>query len=199
MRERQTWGNNAQGALLCMESFANTKGWPESDFRYTSGWAVVYLGYAEKLGDKIALHRALQFLGDVFQAEGDSATSTALFTVALEGFTWMDIHHSRAECMLRLGDLAKGHGDVLNTIELWKTARPLFQRSSQGKQVTQIEERLATININVPEETTDSLTCPAHLNAPIVAVAEDTDKGTQAGEIGVGGGEKDIGLIPVLV
>ncbi|KAJ7462930.1 hypothetical protein FB451DRAFT_1180570 [Mycena latifolia] len=86
---KSTWGNDAQGALLCMGSFANIKAWPESDFRWASGWAVVYLGYAKKLGDKIGLHQALQFLGDVFQAEGDSATSTTLFAVALEGFTWM--------------------------------------------------------------------------------------------------------------
>ncbi|KAJ7455045.1 hypothetical protein FB451DRAFT_1184378 [Mycena latifolia] len=109
---KSAWGNNAQGALSCMESFANVKDWPESDFHWASGWAVIYLGYAKKLGDKIALHRALQFLGDVFQAEGDTVTSTALFTVALETFTWMDIHRSRAECMLRLGDLAKGQGHV---------------------------------------------------------------------------------------
>ncbi|KAJ7465887.1 hypothetical protein FB451DRAFT_1486061 [Mycena latifolia] len=154
-----TWGRDAQGVFSCMESLANTHHWPESNFHWAAGWTVVYLGYAKKLGDKIALHQALQFLGDVFQAEGDSATSTTLFTVALEGFTWMDIHRSRAECMLRLGDLAKGHGEVLKAIELWKTTRPLFEPSSQAKHVAQIEERLATFNINVLEETMDSLTC----------------------------------------
>ncbi|KAJ7467576.1 hypothetical protein FB451DRAFT_1482881 [Mycena latifolia] len=189
---KSTWGHDAQGALSSMESFANVKDWPESDFRWASGWAVVYLGYAKKLGDKISLHRALQFLGDVFQAEGDIATSCSLFIVALEGFTWMDIHRSRAECMLRLGDLAKGHGQVTKAIEFWKTAKPLFERSSQAKQVTQIDERLAAIIKNVFEETKmneDSLTCFGQLNALIVAVAEDTHEGTKAGEIEVEGGE----------
>ncbi|KAJ7458207.1 hypothetical protein FB451DRAFT_1182950 [Mycena latifolia] len=196
-----TWGNDAQGILLCMESFANIKDWPESDFRWASGWAVIYLGYAKKLGDKIALHRALQFLGDAFQAEGDSATSTALFTAALEGFTWMDIHRSRADCMLRLGDLAKGQGDVSKAIELWKTARPLFERSSQAKQVIQIDERLTTITSNVLEEPTDSLTCLTQLNAPITAVANKIHPGTQAGEREVEGEEKDKDneLVPILV
>ncbi|KAJ7440871.1 hypothetical protein FB451DRAFT_1442779 [Mycena latifolia] len=155
---KSTWGNDAQAALSCMESLANIKNWPESDFRGASGWAFVYLGYAKKLGDRIALHRALQFLGDVFQAEGDSVTSTALFTVALDTFTHMDIHRSRAECMLRLGDLAQGQGDMSKAIQLWKSAKPLFQRSSQAKQVTQIDERLATLTSNVLEEPTDSLT-----------------------------------------
>ncbi|KAJ7433211.1 hypothetical protein FB451DRAFT_1196355 [Mycena latifolia] len=187
---KSTWGKDAQGALPCMESLANIKHWPDSDFRWASGWAIIYLGYAKKLGDKIALPRALQFLGDVFQAEGDCATSISLFTVALEGFTRMDNHRSRAECMLRLGDLAKGHGGVPKAIELWKTARPLFEWSSQAKQVTQIEERLAAITNNVLEETTDSLTCLGQLNAPIAAVADEFHLGTQAGERKVEGGEK---------
>ncbi|KAJ7479093.1 hypothetical protein FB451DRAFT_1365656 [Mycena latifolia] len=185
-----TWGNDAQSVLSCMESFANVKDWPEGDFCWATRWAVVYLGYAKKLGDRISLHRALQFLGDVFQAEGDSVTSTTLFTVALEGFTWMDIHCSRAECMLGLGDLAKGQGDALKAIELWKTARPLFERSSQGKHVTKIDERLATLTNNVLEETTDSLTRLGQLNAPIAAVADEVHPGTQAGESEVEGGEK---------
>ncbi|KAJ7461232.1 hypothetical protein FB451DRAFT_1498503 [Mycena latifolia] len=195
------WGNDVQGALSCIESFAIVKGWPERDLHWASGWAVVYLGYAKKFGDKIALQRALQFLGDVFQAEGDCTTSTSLFTVALEGFTWMDIHRSRAECMLRLGDLAKGQGDVSKATELWKTARPLFERSLHVKQVVQIDERLATITNNVLEETMDSLTHLGQLNAPIAAVPEETYRRTQAGEMEGEGGEpgKDKELVPILV
>ncbi|KAJ7451929.1 hypothetical protein FB451DRAFT_1524487 [Mycena latifolia] len=187
---KSTWENDAQGVLLCMESLANISCWPECDFLSAARWTVVYLAYAKKLGDKIALHRAVQFLGDVFQTEGDSATSTVLFTVALEGFTRMDIHRSRAECMLGLGDLAKGHGEVSKAIELWKTARPLFERSSQAKQVTGLDERLAAITNNVLEEPTDSLTHLGQLNAPITAVSEETYEGMQAGEMG-GEGEKD--------
>ncbi|KAJ7455843.1 hypothetical protein FB451DRAFT_1184133 [Mycena latifolia] len=162
-----------------------------SAWRASLIWTVVYLGYTKKLGDKVALHRALQFLGDVFQAEGDSATSTSLFTVALGGFTWMDIHRSRAECMLRLGDLAKDRGEVSKAIELWKTARPLFERSSQAKQITQIDERLTTIANTALEEATDSLTRLAQLNAPMPVMPEETYQGTQAGEMEVEGGEKD--------
>ncbi|KAJ7462873.1 hypothetical protein FB451DRAFT_1494903 [Mycena latifolia] len=195
-----TWGNDAQGVLSCMESFANIKDWPQSDFHWASGWAVVYLAYAKNLGDNIALHQALQFLGDVFQAEGDCATSISLLTIALEGFTSMDIHRSRAECMLGLGDLAKGQGDASKAIELWKTARPLFEHSSQANQVTQIDERLAAITNNVLEETTDSLSHLGQLNAPI-AVSEETYEGMQAGEMGGEGGErgehKD--LVPIFV
>ncbi|KAJ7482452.1 hypothetical protein FB451DRAFT_1441711 [Mycena latifolia] len=187
---KSAWGTDAQGALSCMESLANIHHWPEDDFSWATRWTVVYLGYAKRLGNKIALHQALQFLGDVFQAEDDRATSTSLFTVALVGFTRMDIHRSRAECMLRLGDLAKGQGDVLKAIDLWKTARPLFERSSQAKQVIQINKRLAAVINNVLEETMDSVTHLRQLNAPIAAVADEIHPGTPAGEKEVEGGEK---------
>ncbi|KAJ7466317.1 hypothetical protein FB451DRAFT_1485065 [Mycena latifolia] len=169
-----TWGNDTQGALSCMECFANIHNWPEHDFNWAASWTV--------------------FLRDVFQAEGNHATSTSLFTVALEGFTRMDIHFSRAECMLRLGDLGKGHGDVLKAIELWKTARPLFERSSQGKQVIQIDERLAAITNNVLEEPTDSLTHLGQLNAPITGVPKEE---THASEGGAHGKDKE--LVPMLI
>ncbi|KAJ7486552.1 hypothetical protein FB451DRAFT_1534404, partial [Mycena latifolia] len=186
-----TWGHDAQGVLSCMKSLANITHWPESEFGWASNWAVVYLGYAKKLEENVALHEALQFLGDVFQAEGDTATSTALYTVALAGFTRMDIHRSRAECMLRLGDLTKGQGNVSKAIELWKTSRPLFERSSQGKQVTQINKRLTSITNGMLEGTTDSLMHLGQLNAPTAAVDDDTLKGTQPCEMAVEGRKKD--------
>ncbi|KAJ7466390.1 hypothetical protein FB451DRAFT_1485262 [Mycena latifolia] len=198
-----TWGNDAQGVLSCMESLANISHWPESDFDWTSRWTFIYLGYAKKAENKLALHQALQFLGDVFQAEGDTTSSTALFTVALEGFTCMDIHRSRGECMLRLGDLAKAQGDSSRAIGLWKLARPLFERSSQAKQVTQIDERLTAITNNAleGEEHADSLTCLVRLNAPMGAVAEEAPNATQAGKMEVEAGEngKDKELGPILV
>ncbi|KAJ7463193.1 hypothetical protein FB451DRAFT_1180293 [Mycena latifolia] len=186
-----TWGLDAQVVLMCMKSFANISCWAESDFDWAARWTVVYLGYAKKLENKLALHQALQFIGDVFQAEGDSATSMALFTVALEGFTWMDVHRSRAECMLRLGDLAKGQGDVSKAIELWKLARPLFERSSQAKQVTQIDGRLGAITDDVLEEQTDSSNQLVHINVPAEDVAQEAHKSTTAGEVEVERGEKD--------
>ncbi|KAJ7439005.1 hypothetical protein FB451DRAFT_1192382 [Mycena latifolia] len=184
------WGHEAEGILSCMGSLANVSRWPQSDFGWASKWTVTYLGYAQKLENKPAFYQALQFLGDVFQAQGESATSTALLTVALEGFTYMDVHHDRAECMLRLGDLAKGQGDVSKAVELWKLARPLFERSSQAKQVTQIDERLVTITRAVLEEHTGSLAHLVQLNTT-GAVAEETRQGTKAGDTKVEGGQKD--------
>jgi hypothetical protein len=105
-----------------------------------------------KLKEKLGIHKALQFLGDIFLASDDEETATSLFTVALEGFTQMDVHRSRAECMLRLGDISKSHGNLLKAVELWETARPLFKQSSQAKQVENIDESLAGVGEDVVEQ-----------------------------------------------
>jgi hypothetical protein len=94
----------------------------------------------------LELHKALLFLGDVFLATKDNQTATNLYTVALEGFTHMDIHRSRAQCMVRLGDLANEQGHTSKAIGFWTTARPLFEQSLQGKDVAQIDVRLSTVD-----------------------------------------------------
>lgn len=172
---KSNWGNDTQATLACMESLANVHQWTAGDFLWASRWTVVYLAYANKIGNKLALYKAFQCLGDVFQAEYDKDTSMALFTVALEGFTHMDIHRSRAECMLRLGDLAKGRGIVSNAVELWKMARPLFERSSQGNQIIQIDDKLAKIPSDVQEEQTGSLSCLLEIDALTRPVVDPTD------------------------
>jgi hypothetical protein len=68
-----------------------------------------------------------------------------LWIAALEGFTYMDVHRSRAQCMLRLGDLADKRGELSTAIEFWKSARPLFEKSSQAKDMAQIDLRLTAV------------------------------------------------------
>jgi hypothetical protein len=66
------------------------------------------LDYAKQSKDKLALQKALLFLGDAAISQGDNTADTALrvFTVALEGFIFIDFHYRRAQCLFRLGDLA---------------------------------------------------------------------------------------------
>jgi hypothetical protein len=106
------------------------------------------LAYGQQSKEKLAVHKALLFLGDVFIAQGNNNTAHSLFTVALEGFICMDVHYSRAQCLLRLGDLANKKGDISAAAELWKAARPLFERSSQVKDVTRIDTRLTGLEDN---------------------------------------------------
>ncbi|KAJ7744907.1 hypothetical protein B0H16DRAFT_1463047 [Mycena metata] len=100
---------------------------------------------------------ALQFIGDVQIMENDEVTAVSLFTIALQAFTYMDVHHSRAECMARLGDIAKKNGDSLKALELWETSRPLFERSLQAKRVQEFEERVGGISEEVKEQHRENL------------------------------------------
>ncbi|KAJ7453407.1 hypothetical protein FB451DRAFT_1281166 [Mycena latifolia] len=108
-------------------------------------WPVTFLGNSLKLTQKLEIHKALQFLGDVFLAQGDRDTGYSLFAVALDGFTQLDVHRSGGECMLRLGDLSKLQGDVQNAANQWKAARPLFERSLQEMKIVDLNDRLAGI------------------------------------------------------
>jgi hypothetical protein len=110
----------------------------------------------------LGLHKAFLFLGDVFISHEDDDTAKNLWIVALEGFTYMDVHRSRAQCMLRLGDLAKKRGDS-TAIDFWKLARPLFECSFQAKDVAQINSRLAAVE-EAPQE---ALTQLAALHPPV--------------------------------
>ncbi|KAJ7094804.1 hypothetical protein C8R44DRAFT_951432 [Mycena epipterygia] len=140
------WQNNSQAALICLESLANTSQWPACDFTWASTWTVVYLAYATGKKNKRALHKALQFLGDMFLKQGDLNTADSLFTIALETFTYMDIHRSRGECMLCLGDISEQKGHLVEAVKFWKEAQPLFECSLQTKEMTQIDIRLAAVN-----------------------------------------------------
>jgi hypothetical protein len=137
-------GTYNHGELFCLERLADIGAWPASEWDIR--WPVMYCGHAYKSKDKVALHKALLFLGDVFLATKYDETATNLYIVALEGFTHMDIHHSRAQCMVHLGDLASKQGHTSKAINFWTAARPLFERSLQVKDVAQIDARLSTVD-----------------------------------------------------
>ncbi|KAJ7446584.1 hypothetical protein FB451DRAFT_1148432 [Mycena latifolia] len=157
------WEKEPQVVTYCFEKLADTgPGRPVDQISYT--WRVTFLVHSLRLKQKLEIHKALQFLGDMYLAQHDVDSAMSLFTVALEGFTQMDIHRSRGECMLRLGDISKLRGDPQKAVQLWKTARPLFERSSQAKQATGIDERLAATKL--PESHSESLASLSHLHAP---------------------------------
>jgi tetratricopeptide (TPR) repeat protein len=147
----------------CLERLANASRWGSDHW---SGQTMVFLVYSLRLKKKLGIYKALQFLGDIFLAQDDEHTAINLFTVALEGFTWMDVHCSRAECMLRLGDISKGHGDLFKALELWETARPLFERASQTKKTELVDERLASVGEVVLKQHRNNLAHLAKLNTP---------------------------------
>jgi tetratricopeptide (TPR) repeat protein len=134
------WGKENQVVTFCLERLADPGRWHALGCAPT--WPAVFLSHAQKSREKLALHKALLCLGDLFIAQGDDDTAHSLFTVALHGFTRMDVHCSKGQCLLRLGDLARKNRNFSYATELWRTARPLFERSSQAKDVAQIDARL---------------------------------------------------------
>ncbi|KAJ7136658.1 hypothetical protein C8R44DRAFT_848258, partial [Mycena epipterygia] len=138
-------GYDPDGVFYCLETLADVSRWTFNKI----DWAVIYLVQAQKMQAKLALYKALRFVGDVFLSEGDIHTAHNLFIVALAGFTFMDVHRSRADCMLRLGDIAKQSGDLVKAAEIWKEASPLFERSLQVKDKAQIDTRVAWVNQNM--------------------------------------------------
>ncbi|KAJ7473299.1 hypothetical protein FB451DRAFT_1174950 [Mycena latifolia] len=151
-----SWGKDAEAVNHCLERLANIGHWSNIDFESASKWPVVYLANARRSQRTFELHKALQFLGDVVICQGDKDTASSLFEVALDAFTKMDIHRSRAECMLRLGDIAKDRGDYAKAVEYWSNARPLFERSLQANDVAKINTRLTTIKREAVQRPQDS-------------------------------------------
>ncbi|KAJ7354363.1 hypothetical protein DFH08DRAFT_933889 [Mycena albidolilacea] len=152
-----TWGPDIETESFCLERLADITAWPSSEWQFR--WPVAYLGYAYKTKQNFALHKALLCLGDVFIVNKDGKTAEKLYMLALEGFTQMDIHRSRAHCMIRLGDLANKQGYTSKAISLWQTARPLFEQSLQATDVTQIDVRLLAAEKRDQEALT-TLTAP---------------------------------------
>ncbi|KAJ7732134.1 hypothetical protein B0H16DRAFT_1468701 [Mycena metata] len=170
---RSAWGNFSDVVSYCLERLGDISCWERS--QHPSCWTTVFLAHSSKGKQRLEIQKALQFLGDVFLKENDEATAVSLFTVALEGFTKMDVHRSRAECMIRLGDISKKNGDFLKALELWEMARSLFERSSQVKQVHGIDERLGKISEEVKEQHRINLARLTELNAPVGKVEEVED------------------------
>ncbi|KAJ7265259.1 hypothetical protein C8J57DRAFT_1230276 [Mycena rebaudengoi] len=123
-----------------------------NDILTTLRWTVIFLGQAVRCKDKRQTMQAFRCLGQLFVAEGDNETALSLFNVALDGFTLMDVHRWRADCMVRIADILNSHGEVMKAVELWQAARPLFERSSQMKDIINIDAKLAEVDSAFLEE-----------------------------------------------
>jgi hypothetical protein len=78
----------------------------------TSEWATIYLCLALKTGDKLSSMKAFRRLASIAVAQGDEETRLTLYEVALDGFTFMDIHRWRAECTDHIGTILERRGDI---------------------------------------------------------------------------------------
>ncbi|KAJ7103925.1 hypothetical protein C8R44DRAFT_945403 [Mycena epipterygia] len=133
---REAQRTDSESVLYCLERLADIGRWTSTTINGSYKWPVIYVAQAHKTQEKLALYTALRFMGD-------------LFLLALEGFTYMNIHRSKANCMVRLGDMAKRKGDLVKAVELWKEAYPLFEQSSQMNDMEQIDARLASVDQDI--------------------------------------------------
>ncbi|KAJ6620063.1 hypothetical protein B0H10DRAFT_1115979 [Mycena sp. CBHHK59/15] len=119
-------------------------------------WAVVFVAFALRAPGRnmLAAHHALRCLGEACAELGaDDDTALSVFGAALEGYTQMDVHRSRGECMLHMGDIYARREECAQAKELWTAARALFDCSQQARNVVEIDKRLRglpEVNIQRP-------------------------------------------------
>ncbi|KAJ7454947.1 hypothetical protein B0H11DRAFT_2244722 [Mycena galericulata] len=99
------------------------------DVRSSSHWATTYLAHGRTNSSLASISWALRLLGDIFKENGDDETSGALFEVALQEFTRMGIYRGRAECLLRLAEIAEKSGAHEVRTEYLSEARRMFLKS----------------------------------------------------------------------
>ncbi|KAJ7465680.1 hypothetical protein FB451DRAFT_1369921 [Mycena latifolia] len=138
-----SWGTQSDAVMYCLERLGDSFRWGASGQVEAFPWTIIYLGFGLRLKDKRAIHIAIRALGDLVYAEGDVVTARSCYLVATEGFTMMDIHRDKADCMLRLGDIAEQHGQLDKALNFWEAAKPLFERSLQKAEISQVDSRLA--------------------------------------------------------
>jgi hypothetical protein len=147
-----TWSQNfdMEVATACLAQLADIST-GMNDTHTTIRWAGIFLVLALRSRDRLAIMKAFHCLGQIFSVQEDDNTALILFSVALDGFTFMDVHQWRAKCMVQIADIWKSRAEILRAVELWKAARPLFEKSSQAKDVTQIDAKLAAVEASILE------------------------------------------------
>ncbi|KAJ7483591.1 hypothetical protein FB451DRAFT_1439838 [Mycena latifolia] len=153
----QSCYNAAYGAQFevldhCLDRLGDSTCWGPNKASWTLSWSFVFLAHGLKLRKKLQIHQALRCLGDVFLDQDDLETAMSIFTVALEGFDQMDVHRSKGDCLLRIGDIYSHKRNFTKATEFYRGALPLFERSLQAKGVSQINARLAAMEENTSEE-----------------------------------------------
>jgi tetratricopeptide (TPR) repeat protein len=142
------WDCDNELARYCVAKLADPTE-PVHTEMESARWAVVFFAFAlrSQVRSALTVHQALRCLGDMLVGQGRDDTALTILTVALDGFTQMDVHQSRAECMRTMGDVYVRRGDLSKAREMWEAARPLFECSEQKKEVARIDERLQTLGI----------------------------------------------------
>jgi hypothetical protein len=139
---RFSWGKDSAMVSSCLDGLSAVERRTSTS---TCQWTTVFFAHSLKSKKTLDIYKGLQFLGYFFLTQRDLDTANALSTVALEGFACMDVHRSKAECMLQLAEIFMKNGETAKAVEHWREARPLFERSSQAERVAHIDTLFAGI------------------------------------------------------
>jgi hypothetical protein len=127
---------------------------------------VIYLAFGMTTTNRVTTTKALRCIGDMLAIDGDSDTALSLFMAALDSFTSMDIHRGRADCMVRMAAIFEQRRDIRNTVDLLQRARPLYERSSQEKEINKIDTKLRDVEV-LSEDHENPLQQLEKLNVPL--------------------------------
>jgi tetratricopeptide (TPR) repeat protein len=135
-------------AYYCLTKLADATNPVHEETEY-GRWAAVFLAFALRplVRRPLTIHQALRCFGDVLVGQGADDSALSTLDLALDGFTRMDVHQSRAECMRTMGDVYGRRGDLARAREMWEAALPLFKLSEQKKEVAKIDERLQILGV----------------------------------------------------
>ncbi|KAJ6618137.1 hypothetical protein B0H10DRAFT_1947756 [Mycena sp. CBHHK59/15] len=137
-----------EGTIFCLEQLADLTTHMNSP-QVTLQWAAIFLASAQRTRNKLAVMKALYCLGTIFAGQGENSAALSLFQVALDGFTFMDVHKGRANCMVHVASIIEQQGDIAKAMELWRAAKPLFQRSSQAQEVAWLDTKITAVDSGV--------------------------------------------------
>jgi hypothetical protein len=74
--------------------------------------------------------------------------------------------------MVRIADILNNCGEVIKAVELWKAARPLFERSSKMNHILKIDGKLAAVDSAVLAEYEEHLQRLSESHVPASAPTE---------------------------
>ncbi|KAJ7067372.1 hypothetical protein C8F01DRAFT_1121086 [Mycena amicta] len=134
-------------ACCCLVRLADpTHTLPMHSLDETARWAAVFLAYNLRVPpatrNSLTVNQSLRCLGDVLARQGNDVDALSVLQLALEGFTQIDVHQSRAECMRTMADIYLRRGDANQWREFLTMAMDLFKRLQQWSKVALLEERL---------------------------------------------------------
>ncbi|KAK7063425.1 NB-ARC domain-containing protein [Favolaschia claudopus] len=142
-------GKVEEGATFTLERLSDLSN-KLFDVPTTLCWVGVYLASALKSKDKLATMKAFRCLAEISAADGDAETAFNLFEVAVDGFTFMDVHRWRGICMVRMGDILIQRGEHKTAAEFWTEGRDSLARCLQAKEVAEVERKLEMFREHAP-------------------------------------------------